>query len=87
MAVMSAARRGAPRRRNGRYATRSTATAATPETAMATTRTATMVKARASPVLGSSAAPMPRPCMANSDANTPIMKISEWAKLMSRRTP
>ena len=41
----------------------------------------------AGPVLAADPVSMPRACMANRLVNTPIMKISEWAKLIRRRTP
>ncbi len=63
------------------------ATAAAPETTMATSVMTTKVPTRARPVFGSWAGSIPRAWRAKSDANTPIMKISEWAKLISRRTP
>ena len=63
------------------------ATAVSPDTVMATSITTTTVTTRATPVLAGSPVSMPRPCMANRLANTPIMKTSEWAKLISRRTP
>ena len=48
---------------------------------------ASTVPTRASPVLGGSAGCMPRPWRVKSETKIPIMKISEWAKLMSRSTP
>ena len=45
------------------------------------------VSASENPVFVGSASWIPMPCIVNRLANTPIMKISECAKLISRRTP
>ena len=63
------------------------ATAAAPETAMATSDHDQQRGDQRQARLGRVARSMPRPCMANRLAKTPIMKISEWAKLISRSTP
>ena len=62
-------------------------TAAPPEAAMATITMNSKVPTRARPVFGGSAGSIPRAWRANSEAKIPIMKISEWAKLISRSTP
>ena len=50
---------------------------------VANSRTAARVK----PVFAGSLGWMPRACMANRLLKIPIMKISEWAKLIRRSTP
>ena len=62
-------------------------TAAPPDAAMATTIMTRTVSTSAPPVFAGSEVSMPMACRPNRLANTPIMKISEWAKLMRRSTP
>ena len=88
MAEISAARRVAPRLRSGRYATRSSTTADAPEKTMAAARQTSITATRVMPVWTESPpGSMPIHFVAKRAPNVPSMKISEFAKLIRRRTP
>ena len=79
IALMRYARRGAPRRRSGRYATRSIATASTPDVSIAG-----IAATRSRPGPSERAGNAPRK---SALARIPDMNTSECAKLISSSTP